>query len=94
MGIFSKGWVNNMALMNCPECKKEISSGARRCPHCGCNVKKVVNEKSVTPSGYVGCLVVILILAIAFAWYTNQTKDEPGAYTFDKWVQDGMPSGE
>lgn len=24
-----------MALINCPECKKEISDEALRCPHCG-----------------------------------------------------------
>jgi|GEM_PF-2309426 len=25
-----------MVLIECPECKKEISSGAKFCPHCGC----------------------------------------------------------
>lgn len=27
-----------MALLNCPECGKEISSNAKTCPHCGCEV--------------------------------------------------------
>jgi len=26
-----------MALITCKECKKEISSNASTCPHCGCN---------------------------------------------------------
>ena len=28
-----------MALINCPECKKEISDKATACPHCGCPIK-------------------------------------------------------
>lgn len=27
-----------MALVNCPECGKEISSNAKTCPHCGCEI--------------------------------------------------------
>ena len=28
-----------MALINCPECNKEISDKATACPHCGCPIK-------------------------------------------------------
>lgn len=28
-----------MALIQCPECGKELSDKARRCPHCGCPAK-------------------------------------------------------
>lgn len=27
-----------MALINCPECNKEISNKAQSCPHCGCPI--------------------------------------------------------
>lgn len=27
-----------MALMQCPDCKREVSSEAKLCPHCHCNV--------------------------------------------------------
>ena len=27
-----------MAMISCPECKKEISSFAKICPHCGCPI--------------------------------------------------------
>ena len=30
-----------MALVNCPECGKEISSLARACPNCGCPVEEM-----------------------------------------------------
>lgn len=29
-----------MALINCPECNKEISTEATACPNCGYNIKK------------------------------------------------------
>ncbi len=29
-----------MALINCPECNKEISDKAKSCPHCGYNLPK------------------------------------------------------
>ena len=28
-----------MSLINCPECKKEISDKAEACPQCGCPIK-------------------------------------------------------
>jgi hypothetical protein len=42
-----------MALTTCPECEKEMSSEAKRCPHCGYKIK----------TGK-GCLVVLIVLAI------------------------------
>lgn len=41
-----------MALIPCPECKKEISNKAASCPNCGCVIKK---KRS-------GCLSFILVL--------------------------------
>lgn len=29
-----------MALVLCPECKKEISDQAKTCPHCGFTIEK------------------------------------------------------
>lgn len=31
------GW--SMALINCPECGKEISDSVKKCPHCGKKIK-------------------------------------------------------
>lgn len=28
-----------MALINCPECGKEISDSVKKCPHCGKKIK-------------------------------------------------------
>ena len=41
-----------MALIECPECKKEISDSAASCPHCGYQLKKPPppprNARSIT----------------------------------------------
>lgn len=52
-----------MALKECKECKKEISTQADACPHCGA---KPFKFKPYKPSG---CFIVILVGlgAIAFA---------------------------
>ena len=34
-----------MALINCLECKKEVSSLAKTCPHCGCPVSVSLPEE-------------------------------------------------
>lgn len=33
-----------MALINCPECKKEISDKAKSCPNCGCPLSENENQ--------------------------------------------------
>lgn len=39
-----------MALINCPECNREISDNAKSCPHCGYSIKK---EQTKTELGNV-----------------------------------------
>lgn len=35
-----------MALINCPECGKEISDKAASCPNCGCPIKIISSENT------------------------------------------------
>ena len=35
-----------MAMINCPECGKEISDNAKSCPNCGYSLKKSFKKKS------------------------------------------------
>lgn len=59
-----------MALINCPECGKEISDRAGKCPHCGCPIgedtsqkakeKKPKNKKVIIA---ISCAIVVLIAA-------------------------------
>ncbi len=57
-----------MALITCPECKKEISDSANSCPHCG----YVINENKSKPKKKKGCftwVLVIIVLLLAFIYY-------------------------
>lgn len=36
-----------MALINCPECNKEISDKASACPNCGCPLSEIVKGGTV-----------------------------------------------
>ena len=50
-----------MALTNCPECGKEISDQADKCPNCGAPTRKEAEEKS-TKKKTRGCLGTVLIV--------------------------------
>lgn len=67
-----------MALINCPECGKQISNNAENCPNCGhpVNFKKNIsskqNKKVVVKSREgcflqtlnIGCLIVVIIIIL------------------------------
>jgi hypothetical protein len=54
-----------MALFNCPECKREISSTADSCPHCGHKNKKITSKQATEEAVKQLALVVIFsVLAI------------------------------
>ncbi len=70
-----------MALINCPECKKEISDAAKFCPHCGFQpiirktdvsneTKSAQQKKGITKNPNAGCAsaigVVVLIFLLIF----------------------------
>ena len=38
--LYKKDGDNIMALINCPECNKEVSDKAEICPHCGYKLPK------------------------------------------------------
>ncbi len=70
-----------MALITCPECKKEISDKAKACPSCGyelqavgkqlcpdCNIEPVPikKKKSVSAGGILGALIFIIAIPVLF----------------------------
>lgn len=58
-----------MALIQCPECKGQVSSEADVCPKCGHPVKRGFLGKAGTERIVnVGCLIIILV-ALAFALF-------------------------
>jgi hypothetical protein len=60
-----------MALKPCRECKKEVSTGAKTCPHCG-----VVNPTSRAGAGSILGLLVAIGLLI---WFFSPTTSTPSS---------------
>ncbi|WP_213132238.1 hypothetical protein [Citrobacter sp. FP75] len=54
-----------MALTVCKECKKEVSSTAKTCPHCGVSSPAVIPPSKKEAAG--GCLILV-VLAIIVCW--------------------------
>lgn len=81
-----------MALITCPECKKEISDSVGSCQHCG----YVINEKKVKPKKKKGCftwILVIIVLLLAILYYygknssSSTTKDSYSTSTTNVSVE-------
>jgi hypothetical protein len=73
-----------MALINCPECSKQISDQSNSCPHCGYPMKPQRSDPESTPKFYgkqktekeskqYGCGTFLLILFVGFIVYQCQT---------------------
>lgn len=75
-----------MALITCPECKKEISDSASSCPHCGYGLKgNAVNMKTQKKKKRkIGCwgigaiVVAVLILIGYLSTNLSNSVGEPG----------------
>ena len=68
-----------MALINCPECKHEVSHKAEQCPKCAYPIndskvikKEITIKKEKRKKGWfrytirIGCLVFFIIITIVF----------------------------
>lgn len=79
-----------MALINCPECNKQVSDKAPACPHCGYTeaklqksipIPKQIPSQKKAPTQY-GCGTIILLITVFGFIYVNLFKDEaPSAQT-------------
>lgn len=67
-----------MALMNCPECNKEISDTVKTCPNCGYKIKRenlifsLLNNSIV----FIFCIIVNTIIGIIGLQLFNKGKSE------------------
>jgi len=68
-----------MALINCPECKKQISETIENCPHCGYKfssgeTKKIKEQQK--KSTVIGFVVLVVIIFILFKLCSSGDKPE------------------
>lgn len=63
-----RGDTKSMALINCPECNKEISDTVKKCPHCGIKIKgykkKSMSLKTKKILAISGVIIAICIVAL------------------------------
>ena len=57
-----------MALIKCPECGKEISSGSKSCVNCGYKIKQKKNKKLI---GIIAISVVVIAIIIIVFFVLN-----------------------
>jgi predicted amidophosphoribosyltransferase len=53
-----------MALKQCPECKKEVSSTAELCPHCGYKLRKTSGCVTMIAAFFFLILLVLVVMAL------------------------------
>jgi hypothetical protein len=68
-----------MALIQCPECSKNISETADSCPKCGWRLtpEKVLAIKQKQKDQRLGCLVIAAIFIVLIIIVQLSTKNEP-----------------
>ena len=86
-----------MALINCPECEKEVSDSAKLCPHCGykINSKKassLFKGISKTRLIIIGVLIVLIIIVAIFLFTPTSynTRSDSKLSIIDKEVEDSV----
>lgn len=62
-----------MGLTQCKECKKEVSTSAKVCPHCGSKLKMGFLKKA-----FIGIMGLFILLALIPSEKTPPKKDKTG----------------
>ncbi|MDP2127227.1 MAG: hypothetical protein Q8K97_07595 [Pseudohongiella sp.] len=62
-----------MAMIECKECKNQVSSKAATCPHCGTKIGPTAEELQY------GIALILVILLFAGFWLFGGSDDEPPA---------------
>ena len=76
-----------MALINCPECQKEVSTSAASCPHCGAPIANATEAKragaqltttQLTSKKFKGQQVIsVLMIIIGGVWLFTVLSQDP-----------------
>lgn len=98
-----------MALIECPECNKQVSSEAGACPSCGHPIKPTYPQPTPTPPKTTvvvkkkrspltwGCLTVALLLIMGYfasvCFVTSNAPDSPTTKTRTKTGPDDLTAG-
>jgi hypothetical protein len=64
-----------MAITQCKECKKDVSTSAKTCPHCG------VKDPGVTAKQKLGGCLVLIVIAVVIGIYFGGSDEKKTAST-------------
>lgn len=67
-----------MALIRCPECKKQVSDQAKSCPHCGMRLKAKKSEKEKSGRGVAIMVTTFTLILAAFVLFWVFGRDMVG----------------
>lgn len=73
-----------MALMNCPECGKEISDQVNNCPHCGFPVNNKKDEGSNKKKKVIPVVIAAIVLLLILAAFSSINLYIREAFRFHK----------
>ncbi len=65
-----------MGVTTCRDCKKEVSTAAEKCPHCG--AAKPARSKKPMSSG-MGCLIFMGLFAVLFVMMIRGSREKAGS---------------
>lgn len=75
-----------MAIIQCPECGKEISDEAKVCPGCGKPMKKEKEKKSINKLFIIIPLIVVVLCIAGFIAYKIWYRNSPN-YIMDQYKE-------
>lgn len=90
-----------MALINCPDCNKEISSNAPSCPNCGApissdrestgsGVQHLTTTQETSKKFKLQSIISVMLIVIGICWLITvggaDTAPEPGSLTVPGWM--------
>ena len=91
-------------LVECPECKQQISDQAESCPHCGLPIKSSVQKirpaaQRKSHAGRSGCLITLGVLAVLgligslLPKIQQSSSDAPENYgpSYIEWLREAEP---
>ena len=64
-----------MALINCPECGRQVSDKAAVCPHCGVTIAAKPRKSNRAPIIITAAVIALAIVAVGFYYYNNVESD-------------------
>lgn len=64
-----------MALIKCPECGSEISSNAKRCPHCGGKTEYAIKNRNKWLSNFLIITILLVLVFIGIGMYKAKQEE-------------------